>query len=80
MYSSRKWLNGENAPSTGATVAYEGKADWSEKNVQFFEISDCHGKIRLHRTDNDTIGDFIRKLRVLSQEAEAFANYLEKST
>lgn len=77
MYCSRKWLNKNKKPSTGSVVAYYGLSDWSEKEVAFFEISDCHCKVRLHKTTNDSMGDFIFKLNRLAEEAKKFALYLE---
>jgi hypothetical protein len=79
MYNSRVWLNKAGKPSTGSIVAYEGESDWSENTVQFFEIADCHGKVRLHKTDNDTITDYCQKLRILVNEAEKFATHLENN-
>jgi len=78
MYSKRLWLNQENSPSTGAVVAYHGAANWKDGEVcTFLELSDCHGKVRLHKAKTDSTEDFIRKLRKLAGFAHAFADFLE---
>ena len=79
MYKSSVWLNENDKSSTGSVVCYEGLADWSDKYVHFIEISDCHCKIRLHKTDNDTKEDFCNKLRILSNEILDFLNHIENS-
>lgn len=76
MYNSRVWLNEQGKSSTGSIVAYEGKSDWSEEIALFFEIADCHGKVRIHKTDKDSVVDFCQKLMILADEANQFADYL----
>jgi len=77
MYNKRTWLNDIDKPSTGSMVSYHGQSDWSEKDICFIELADCHSKIRLHKTDNDTMQEFCRKLRTIANDAELFAKYLE---
>ena len=77
MYNSRLWLNEKGKSSTGSIVAYEGPSDWSDENIIFLEISDCHEKVRLHKANNDSKKEFCNKLRIIAEEAERFARYLE---
>jgi len=79
-YSKRKWLNHNDSPLTSSVVAYHGISQWTEdKDITFFEVSDCINKIRLHKTNIDSMSDFIKKLRILSTEANKFANWLENN-
>jgi len=77
-YSKQAWLNIKGSPSTGAVVAYHGPSPWSEDTDKtFLEVSDCHYKVRLHKTDVESMRNFIRKLRKLAKIAEDFATWLE---
>lgn len=79
-FSKRVWLNSDLSPSTGAAVAFCGPTKWNkgdEERVTFFEISDCHCKVRLHKTYSDTTEDFVEKIRKLSSLASDFADFLE---
>ncbi len=81
MYNKRTWLNAESCDSTGSVVAYDGKVTDLDTNNQytqrFLEIADCHHKIRLHKTSDDTDKDFLDKMRLLKSEIDQFINYLE---
>jgi hypothetical protein len=79
MYSKRVWLNKDGSPSTGSVVAFYGETTWrKEKDVStFLEVADCHDKIRLHRTHDDSMEDFVKKLRLLATTANDFATFLE---
>lgn len=80
-YSRRTWLNRVKSAGTGNVVMFHGKAYWDKKKKDiFFSISDCHESVRLHpeRYDKKMKG-FIEKLRLIAKEANAFANWLEKT-
>lgn len=77
-YNDRKWLNPDNRPSTGTVVAYHGPSPWDPDDIStFFEVSDCHYKVRLHPTNLDSLADFAKKLRILENTAKQFADYLD---
>ncbi len=80
-YQKRIWLNDDSSSFTGSVVAYHGRSEWGDKksaNITFFEVADCHNKIRLHNTDRDKKDkDFIIKLRKLANVANDFADFLE---
>jgi hypothetical protein len=80
MYNKRTWLNKENSPSTGNVVAFEGNVLWKGEKIYsaFLSISDCNVSARLHKADEDTLQDFIDKMKVLKNEVELFINHLEK--
>jgi hypothetical protein len=81
MYNKRTWLNKETCDSTSSIVAYDGEVtdiDTDNKYPQLFlEIADCHHKIRLHKTSDDTYEDFLDKMKLLKSEVEQFIQYLE---
>jgi hypothetical protein len=78
-YSKRAWLNKDSSASTGSVAAFHGETIWREKPdiTTFFEVSDCHCKARLHRTESDNMVEFIAKIRLLASNAEEFATFLE---
>ena len=84
-YSSRAWLNHPNSPSTGSVVCYDGiwpenpKSAESETSPHVYcEIADCHMKVRLHQSHQDSREDFIEKMKLLREEIDKFITHLEK--
>lgn len=82
MYNKRVWLNKEDSPSTGNMVAFDGNVKWKNEKIRsmFLEISDCCVSVRLHKIDNDTVEDFIDKMKLLKNEIGLFIEHLEKTT
>lgn len=79
-YTKRVWLNSNNSASTGSVVAFHGKTtygDSDERLSTFLEVADCHCKISLHKIKADQMSDFIRKMRLLAETANNFADFLE---
>lgn len=81
-YNVRTNLNPETSHYTGSVacvdvedVINQGKFT---NRYTFVEIADCHGKVRIHKDPNLEMKDFLTKLRLLSFELSAFANFLEK--
>lgn len=79
MYNRRTWLNKENSSSTGNVVAFEGDVLWKGEKIHsvFLSVSDCNVSARLHKTDEDTMQDFVDKMKILKNEIELFINHLE---
>ena len=79
-YVRRTWLNKPDSPSTGNVVTFEGEVLWKGEKIQsaFLSISDCNVSARLHKTDEDTMQDFIKKMVLLKYEIELFINHLEE--
>ena len=79
-YSKRQWLNVNGHPSTGAVVAYHGRSPWIQGKkrdmLTMLEVSDCHSKVRLHRTDIDSMEDFIVKMEKLRDVVDDFIVHL----
>lgn len=79
MYNKRTWLNKPNSPSTGNVAAFDCFTTWkgqSERNT-FLSVSDYNNSIRLHPTEDDSIGDFVDKMKLLRNEIGLFIDYLE---
>lgn len=80
-YNRRTWLNPTTSEATGSVVAFDGdvrrRAGADLESVSLLEIADCHTKIGLHRLPDDSVQDFIRKLRLLAREVNLFADFLE---
>lgn len=80
-YSKRTWLNKDGSPSIGNVVAFDGETTWKGEKYRntFLSISDCAVSARLHKTDDDTIDDFIDKMKLLRSEIDEFIEYLESN-
>lgn len=79
IYKSQKWLNRKTSPSTGSVVAYSGTVEYNKKKheIMYLEISDCGHKIRLDKVGEDTVLDFVEKLKTLKLEVSKFIKHLE---
>ena len=78
-FNKRVWLNGKKSPSTGNAVAFAGKTNWKGKvydNI-FLSVSDCSVSVRLHKTDEDSRKDFVKKMRKLRNLIDDFIVHLE---
>ena len=82
-YSNRKWLNPNGHPSTGSVVAYHGESPWGcdekPEMLTILEISDCHNKVRLHRSQKDTLDEFIEKMEKLRNVIDEFVTHLRSA-
>lgn len=83
-FCEKTWLNPPDSPSTGLCVAYDGTSLWQDAGQDtpnryrnsFFQVSDCHSSIRLHPTDDDSYGDYIKKLSKLRAALDRYISYL----
>lgn len=80
-YSKRTWLNKDGSPSIVNVVAFDGETTWKGEKYRntFLSISDCSVSARLHKTDDDTIDDFIDKMKLLRSEIDDFIEHLESN-
>lgn len=81
FYKKCEWLNNENSPSVGNVVAYDGICTDEEgeyRNI-FLSVSDCYHSARLHKTPDDSVEDFISKLKILKSVIGEFINHLENN-
>ena len=78
-YNNRIWLNPPGSASTGTVVSFYGDILQHKKKIhwRYLEISDCHYKIKLHKTEEDSDQDFIDKLTVLRDEIDEFITFLK---
>jgi len=80
-YSKRKWLNPDGHSASASVVAYSGQGHWEEHGERaiwtFLEIADCHGKVRLHKAQFDTMEDYTNKLALLRDEIDRFIKHLK---
>lgn len=83
VYTKRKWLNNNKSASTGSIVVFDGDMTWRKgENIErftFVEFADCHGKIRLHCAEEDTIEEFIEKVKMISNVMNDFVKHLEST-
>jgi hypothetical protein len=79
MYNKRVWLNKDDSSSTGNVVAFDGEVTWRDEKIRsvFLSVSDCNVSARLHKTEDDSVEDFIDKMKMLKSEIELFIDYLE---
>ncbi len=80
-YNTRKWLNSIDSHYTGSIVCHDGVVTNRGKppaRYTFLEISDCHGKTRIHFDDNLDMPAYIQKLKLIQQELQNFIDHLEQ--
>lgn len=79
-YSKRCWLNEDGHSSTGSVVAFHGDSPWDRDGkrdkLTYLEIADCHNKVRLHRSDLDSVEEFIDKMEKLRDVIDGFITHL----
>jgi len=82
-YNTRMWLNSINSHYTGSIVCHDGIVTNRGKppaRYTFLELSDCHGKSRIHYDDNLDMEAYIDKLKLIQSEIQKFIEHLEKSS
>ena len=82
-YNTRTWLNSIDSHYTGSVVCHDGIVTNRGKphaRYTFIEISDCHGKTRIHFDDNMDMDAYIDKLKLIQSELQNFIDHLEKSS
>lgn len=80
-YKTEKWLNKQTSSSTGGVVCFDGFATrhGEKTRTTFLHINDCNLSARLHRAEDDTMEDFINKMKLLRDEIGKFINHLESN-
>ena len=81
-YNTRTWLNSIDSHYTGSIVCHDGIVSNRGKppsRYAFLELSDCHGKSRIHYDDNLDMDAFIQKLTLLRSEIDNFISHLEQN-
>lgn len=83
-YKKLTELNGQ-TPSTGDVICYDGviidneakEGECRHYPSQSITISDCHGRVRLHRGRYDSDADWCRKVKKLHDAIGDYLNHLE---
>lgn len=78
-YKRQVWLNRKGSSSTGSVVAFDGiDKDWEGESFRntFLQINDCNRSITLHKTENDSISQFVQKLDKLENVIRDFKEHL----
>ena len=79
-FCKKLWLNKSDSPSTGSVVVYHGKSSWFDPKSGlpvedfFVEISSCREKARIHKSDIDSVEDYVLKITILR---DCLTEYLE---
>lgn len=80
FYNTRTWLNPLDSPSCGSIVCYDGiynpDGDEPFRNM-FVAVSDCYQIARLHKTSDDSIEDFLQKLKDMRESLDKFIHHVE---
>ena len=83
VYKKQVWLNRKGSSSTGSVVAFDGiEKDWEGDSFRntFIQINDCSRSITLHKTENDSILQFVQKLDKLECIIRDFKEHLKSTT
>ena len=81
-YNKRTWLNSTDSHYTGSIVSHDGIVINRGKppaRYTFIEISDCHGKTRIHYDDNLDMEAYIEKLTLIRNELDDFIEHLKNN-
>lgn len=79
IYNKRTWLNKTSSSFTGNVVCFDGNIVYHGKTIRnmFLSVSDCKNSVRLHKAEDDSVTDFVDKLKLLRDELNAFILHLE---
>lgn len=79
LYNKRTWLNNESSPSTGNVICFDGYTTYhgEQKRNIFLQVSDCNWAARLHKSEDDSVVDFVDKMKLLHKEIGDFIKHLE---
>ena len=84
LYHDRQFLEGDESGSTAIISALHGeilykdsKGNPSPHSSTYLRISDCRGTVTLHVNNNDR-QSFIKKMHLIAQVCESFADHLEQ--
>ena len=82
-WNKREWLNPDDSSSTGSVVTYDGiwkyeeNGEKKEDETLFMEFASCHDKCRIHKTSQDTVENYIEKVRKLYNHIGEYLHHLE---
>lgn len=77
IYCSRKFLNPNSTSATSSCICYHGPSYIKPEQTElFFELSDCHEKVILHKPNSQSLQAFIKKLSIVKTELSDFIDYL----
>lgn len=64
--------------STSSAVTFSGKVRYDETLYleHYIEISDCKDKVKLHKTHDETVTEYVEKLTRLQQQLGRFIDFL----
>lgn len=80
-YNKRVWINSQQSHYTGSIVLHDGVVSnrgQPRERYTFIEVSDCHGKVRIHYDNNLYMSDYIDKLQLIRDELDLFIEHLKK--
>lgn len=79
----REWLNDLESPSTGTIAVFDGEVQWCSEESPgrrvWVEVSDCHCKVRVHKSYEQTTQQFCDKVRKMRDVLNGFIDHLEES-
>ena len=80
LYNRRTFINPLSSHYTGSISCVDGRKIINQgkelDRYSFVEISDCHGKVRIHKDANLTEGDYISKINLLINELTSYRDHL----
>lgn len=80
VYNRRTFINPLTSHYTGSITCVDGRNIINQGKLldrySFVELTDCHGKIRIHRDANLFEGDYISKINLLINELTYYRDHL----
>lgn len=79
-WCKKEFLTDSPEPSTSSVVSFCGEMQWGKSDkpepLSFLEISDCHEKVRLHRTYEMTIAEWTAQVKRLRDHINEYLDFL----
>lgn len=81
-YNDRLFLNTKDCGATSAMVLFDGidhTYDNKPVRLSFVEISDCHRKVRIHQTHDNTPSEYLDKIKLIYSRLGSYIKHLQQN-
>ncbi len=80
-YCKKEFLTDSPEAGTSTVVSFCGDIRWrpseEPEHLEFFEVSSCHERARLHRTYTMTREEWVQQLKRLRSHLDEYISFLE---
>jgi hypothetical protein len=78
-YSTKDWLNPISSYATSYISCFDGNITYHDgiHSSTFISIADCNKSITIHKNEQDTLVEFISKLKIIEKAISNYIIYLQ---